>query len=143
MDVEMKGRIWDASGLLEILNKGMKIEQSFQVCCFPDFTVWQSVFAKRTPSVSDLSRLYLFIHDNDQNLQVRPLLPEACVPSSAAIARLSHPSSACIFLTSLAVLHQYLLSPSSHCRLSSLAAHWSFPLSFGGLLHRSMDGRLS
>lgn len=123
----------DASGLLEILNKGMKIEQSFQVCCFPDFTVWQSVFAKRTPSVSDLSRLYFSSHEG--RALGRPP-PDLC-PFFLAIARLSHPSSACIFLTSLAVLHQYLLRsqlslPSSLPWLPT----WCFPLSFGGLLHR-------
>ena len=60
----MKGWIAkDASGLLEILNKGMKIAQSFQVCRFPDFIVWQSVFAKRTPSISNVGCLYFSFYE--------------------------------------------------------------------------------
>lgn len=64
MDVEMKGWVAkDASGLPEILDKGMKIAQSFQVCCFPDFIVWQSVFAKRTPSISNVGCLYFSFYE--------------------------------------------------------------------------------
>lgn len=60
----MKGWVAkDASGLPEILDKGMKIAQSFQVCCFPDFIVWQSVFAKRTPSISNVGCLYFSFYE--------------------------------------------------------------------------------
>ena len=83
----MKGRIFkDASGLLEVLDKGMKPEQGFQACPFPDFTVWQSVFTKGTPSVSDLSRFCFSSHERRASGHPHPdlcrLRPCHCSPLS-------------------------------------------------------------
>ena len=133
MDVEMKGRMSkDASGLLENLDKGMKIEQSFRVCCFPDFIVLQSVFAKRTPSVSDLSRLYFSSHERWTS--GRPP-PDLC-PFFLAIAQLS--PQFCLHTLDIPRGLTPVLAevPALIAVIPPLAAHVRFPSSFGGLLHR-------
>ena len=130
----MKGQIFkDASGLLEVLDKGMKPEQGFQACPFPDFTVWQSVFTKGTPSVSDLSRLCFSSHERRASGRPPPdlcrLRPCHCSPLSPQFCPhiLDIP---CVLTPALAEV------PALTAFVPPRLPTWPFPSRFGGLFHQ-------
>lgn len=123
----------DASGLLETLNKRDENRTELSSLLFPRLYSLAICICKKDASVSDLEPPLIFHPMNDGH-QVAPP-PDLC-PFFLAIAHLSHPSSACIFLTSLAVLHQYLLRSQLSLPSSLPGCPRVFSFEFGGLLHR-------